>query len=71
MVIILVCRVSEIDRNEPPTETTLRQLRRSFYTNISDTYMENITQKVIPLTGLVFEEEKDIYHVKVLVLPSR
>lgn len=67
----LLCRISEIDRNDLPTETTLRQLKRSFYTNVSDTGMENIREKVIPLIGVEFEEEKDIYHVKVFVLPCR
>lgn len=67
----LLCRISEIDQNELPNETTLRQLKRLFYTNVSNAYMDNITGKVIPLIGVEFEEEKDIYHVKVPVLSCK
>ncbi|CAK7341303.1 unnamed protein product [Dovyalis caffra] len=45
-------------------EAILRQLKRSFYTNIPSSYMENITDGVVPVIGVDFEEEKDIYHVK-------
>ena len=45
------------------------QLKRSFRTNVSETYIENIRDKVIPLIGVKFEEEKDTYHIKVLVMP--
>lgn len=31
--------------------------------------METITERVIPLIGLEFQVEKDIYTVKVVVLP--
>lgn len=61
---VLFHGISEIDQNELPNETTLRQLKRLFYTNVSNAYMDNITGKVIPLIGVEFEEEKDIYHVK-------
>uniref|UniRef100_A0A0A0LJR2 DUF7903 domain-containing protein n=1 Tax=Cucumis sativus TaxID=3659 RepID=A0A0A0LJR2_CUCSA len=55
-----------IDKTELPTETTLRQLKRSFYTNVSNAYMDYVTEKVIPLIGVEFKEEKDIYEVKLL-----
>lgn len=67
----LLCRISKIDRNELPTERTLRQLKGLFYTSVSDTYMENLTERVIPLIGLEFEVEKDIYIVKVVVSPCK
>uniref|UniRef100_A0A0A0LHP7 DUF7903 domain-containing protein n=1 Tax=Cucumis sativus TaxID=3659 RepID=A0A0A0LHP7_CUCSA len=62
---VLFHGISKIDRNELPTERTLRQLKGLFYTSVSDTYMENRTERVIPLIGLEFEVEKDIYIVKV------
>ncbi|XP_048136502.1 uncharacterized protein LOC115734255 isoform X1 [Rhodamnia argentea] len=46
------------------TETSLRQLKRSFYTNIPPSFVENVTLRIIPEIGLNFEGEKDIYHVK-------
>ncbi|KAM4080469.1 hypothetical protein ACJW30_11G018700 [Castanea mollissima] len=46
------------------TETTLSQLRRSFYTNIPDSYMANIKGEVTQKIKVDFEEEKDLYHVK-------
>ncbi|XP_015578691.2 uncharacterized protein LOC8277126 isoform X1 [Ricinus communis] len=45
-------------------ETILRQLKRSLYTNIPASYMENVIDEVILKVGVDFEEEKDIYHVK-------
>ncbi|PNS90139.1 hypothetical protein POPTR_019G030300v4 [Populus trichocarpa] len=45
-------------------EAILRQLRRSLYTNIPSSYMENIIDGVVPVIGVDFEEEKDVYHVK-------
>ena len=50
------------------TETTLSQLRRSFYTNIPNSYMENIKGEVTQKIKVDFEEEKDLYHVKVFLL---
>ena len=47
------------------TETVLRQLKRSIYTNIPASYMDSVIDKVVPTIELDFEEEKDIYHVKV------
>ncbi|KAJ6858331.1 hypothetical protein NC652_040797 [Populus alba x Populus x berolinensis] len=45
-------------------EAILRQLKRSLYTNIPSSYMENIIDGVVPVIGVDFEEEKDVYHVK-------
>ncbi|KAL4598041.1 hypothetical protein ACB092_11G030400 [Castanea dentata] len=45
-------------------ETTLSQLRRSFYTNIPNSYMENIKGEVAQKIKVDFEEEKDLYHVQ-------
>jgi hypothetical protein len=49
-------------------EAILRQLRRSLYTNIPSSFMENIIDGVVPVIGVDFEEEKDVYHVKVFFL---
>ncbi|KAL7185088.1 hypothetical protein ACSBR2_027092 [Camellia fascicularis] len=46
------------------SETTLRQLKRSFYTNLPPTYMTYTTNEVVPKIGLNFEEEKESYQVK-------
>lgn len=46
-------------------ESTLRQLKRSFYTNIPASYMENILTQVVPKVGVDFEAEKKVFHVKV------
>lgn len=46
------------------TETSLRHLKRSFYTNIPSSFVENVTLRIVPEIGLSFEDEKDIYHVK-------
>ncbi|XP_038700135.1 uncharacterized protein LOC119997297 [Tripterygium wilfordii] len=46
------------------TEATLRQLRRTFYTSVPTSYMENIVDVVAPEIGVDFEDEKDIYNVK-------
>ncbi|KAL4598031.1 hypothetical protein ACB092_11G030000 [Castanea dentata] len=45
-------------------ETTLSQLRKSFYRNIPNSYMENIKVEVAQKIKVDFEEEKDLYHVK-------
>ncbi|KAG5224183.1 bidirectional sugar transporter NEC [Salix suchowensis] len=45
-------------------ETILRQLNRSLSTNIPSSYMENIIDGVVPTIGVEFEEEKDVYIVK-------
>ena len=49
-------------------EAILRQLNRSLYTDIPSSYMENIIDGVVPAIGIDFEEEKDVYIVKVSLL---
>jgi hypothetical protein len=49
-------------------EAILRQLDKSFYTNIPSSYMENIIDGVVPAIGVDFEEEKEVYTVKVSLL---
>ena len=48
-------------------EAILRQLYRSLYNNIPSSYMENIVDGVVPAIGVDFEEEKDVYTVKVFL----
>ncbi|RXH82534.1 hypothetical protein DVH24_036875 [Malus domestica] len=43
---------------------TLKQLRKSFHTNIPVSYKEKIVKEVVPKVGVDFEEEKDVYQVK-------
>ncbi|KAJ9131948.1 hypothetical protein P3X46_034848 [Hevea brasiliensis] len=56
-------RLGSVERNQVD-ETILRQFKRSIYTNIPSSYMENIIDGVVPKVGVDFEEEKDIYHIK-------
>ncbi|GLT59707.1 hypothetical protein SLA2020_325120 [Shorea laevis] len=51
-------------RGNQVTETTLRNLKRSFCTDVHASYMEKIMHEVVPKIGLDFEQKKDIYHVK-------
>ncbi|GMN25925.1 hypothetical protein TIFTF001_001106 [Ficus carica] len=46
-------------------EDALRRMKRSFKTNLPKSYMESILQEGVPKIGVEFEDEKDIYHVKV------
>lgn len=46
------------------TETMLRNLRRSFNTNVHASYIEKIMNEVVPKIGFDFEQKKEIYHVK-------
>ena len=48
-------------------ETNLSQLKRSFYTNVPNSYMENVMGKVAQKIEVDFEEERDLYHVKVFL----
>ncbi|PQQ21191.1 uncharacterized protein Pyn_24127 [Prunus yedoensis var. nudiflora] len=50
-------------RNNLDTEV-LKQWKRLFYTNLPVSYKENILKEVVPNIGVDFEEEKDVYHVK-------
>ncbi|KAK4436070.1 Receptor-like kinase LIP2 [Sesamum alatum] len=56
--------VESIEGNSLPVDT-LRQLRKSFYTNIPPSYMEYVTTSVVPEIDFEFEEEKELYHVKI------
>ncbi|KAF8394056.1 hypothetical protein HHK36_020258 [Tetracentron sinense] len=47
------------------SETALNQVKRSFYTNIPSSYMETVLGGVIPNIGVDFDEERELYHVKV------
>ncbi|KAJ7973587.1 DNA ligase [Quillaja saponaria] len=51
-------------RRSVPTGTMLGQLKRSFYTNIPTSYMERILGEESRKIGVEYEEEKDLYHVK-------
>ncbi|KAI9077923.1 hypothetical protein K1719_040052 [Acacia pycnantha] len=42
----------------------LGHFKRSFYTNIPTLYLEKITNEESPKIGFNFEEEKDVFHVK-------
>ncbi|KAH7571773.1 hypothetical protein JRO89_XS04G0137900 [Xanthoceras sorbifolium] len=55
---------TESVRKDEVAETTLRRMMRSFYTNTSSSYMENIISGVGPKIGVDLEAEKDIYHIK-------
>ncbi|KAJ6349419.1 hypothetical protein OIU77_006907 [Salix suchowensis] len=45
-------------------EDILRQLKRSMYTNIPSSFMEIIIDEVVPVIGVDFEGEKNVYVVK-------
>lgn len=55
-------------KKHPVTETTLKQLRRTFYTNVPTSYMENIINGVVPKIGVDFKADNDVYHIKAIVL---
>ena len=46
-------------------EDKLRQLKRSFNTNIPKSYMKYIVEEGAQKIGVEFEGDKDVYHVKV------
>nr|XP_024923361.2 uncharacterized protein LOC107434702 isoform X2 [Ziziphus jujuba var. spinosa] len=54
----------------PVTETRLRQLKRSFYTNIPSSYVEYIIKEVVPDIGVDFVEDKEIYHLSDATQPD-
>jgi hypothetical protein len=60
-------RLESVDKIQVE-EAILRQLNKSFYTNIPSSYMENIIDGVVPAIGVDFEEEKEVYTVKVSLL---
>lgn len=43
----------------------MKQARKTFYTNTSDSYLKYIESEVIPKIGMEFEAEKEHYHIKV------
>ncbi|KAI9186466.1 hypothetical protein LWI28_017531 [Acer negundo] len=51
-------------RKDHVAETTLRRMKRTFYTNTPCSYMENIISGVVPKIGVDLVEEKNIYHIK-------
>ncbi|KAJ0046605.1 hypothetical protein Pint_03700 [Pistacia integerrima] len=53
-------------KKDPVAETTLKQLRRQFYTNVPTSYMENIISEVVPKVGVDFEADKDVYYIWVI-----
>ncbi|KAK3026357.1 hypothetical protein RJ639_042654 [Escallonia herrerae] len=46
-------------------EYTLRQLKRSFYTNVSSSFVNHIINNAVPTAGFELEKVKKIYHVKI------
>ncbi|XWS64797.1 hypothetical protein CRYUN_Cryun05aG0034700 [Craigia yunnanensis] len=50
-------------RKDCVTETTLRNLKRSFYYSLPASYVGNIMAEVVPKIGVDFANVKDIYHV--------
>ena len=46
-------------------EDILRQLKRSLDTNIPSSFMEIIVDGVVPVIGVDFEGERDVFLVKV------
>ncbi|KAK2999269.1 hypothetical protein RJ639_022975, partial [Escallonia herrerae] len=46
-------------------EYTLRQLKRSFYINVSSSFVNHIINNAVPTAGLELEKVKKIYHVKI------
>ncbi|VFQ92646.1 unnamed protein product [Cuscuta campestris] len=67
----LVARVGRVlfHGNPPPleswTESSLRKLKRSFYTNLPSSYVEHITSEIVHKVGLTFEGDKEVYQVKI------
>ncbi|CAN1233654.1 hypothetical protein LINPERPRIM_LOCUS3972 [Linum perenne] len=75
----LVARFGKILFREGPSQNlgalgndqlanALMNSKRSFYTNLPSSYVDSIMDQVVPSIGLDFEEQKDLYHVKVIVL---
>ncbi|RVW60573.1 hypothetical protein CK203_064969 [Vitis vinifera] len=55
---------TESVRKNLVTEVKLRQLKRQFYTNVPSSYVKNIIDGVVPKIGVNFEEEKELYQIK-------
>ncbi|WCJ43698.1 hypothetical protein M5689_024422 [Euphorbia peplus] len=56
-------RPGNVQRNQFD-ESISKRLKRSVYTNVLSSYMDYLTDVVVPNLGFSFEDEKDIYHVK-------
>ncbi|KAF3666609.1 hypothetical protein FXO38_09010 [Capsicum annuum] len=48
-------------------ETMLRQMKKSFYTNVPFSYMEYVGNLAIEKLGLEYVEEKELYYVRIEV----
>lgn len=51
-------------KNNPLRETTLSQMKKSFYTNVPLSYMEYIGNLAVEKLGLEYVEEKELYYVR-------
>ncbi|XP_065854393.1 uncharacterized protein [Euphorbia lathyris] len=56
-------RPGNVQRNQFD-ESISKRFKRSVYTNVPSSYMEYLTDVVVPNLGFSFEDEKDIYLVK-------
>lgn len=43
---------------------SLEQMKKSFYTNVTELYTNRIINEVVPQIGLHFDEENEFYHIK-------
>ncbi|KAJ4846118.1 hypothetical protein Tsubulata_000806 [Turnera subulata] len=57
-------KLESVNKNQV-AEGVLRQLKRTIHTDFPPSYMENIVKEVIPKIGVDFEDEKEVYYVKV------
>ncbi|MCD7450425.1 hypothetical protein HAX54_006060 [Datura stramonium] len=53
-------------KSNPLGETMLRQMKKSFYTNVPLSYMEYIRNVAVEKLDLEYVEEKELYYVKLL-----
>ncbi|XP_059308187.1 uncharacterized protein LOC132059564 [Lycium ferocissimum] len=51
-------------KSNPLDETTLRQMKKNFYTNVPLSYMEYIRNVAVEKLDLKYMEEKELYYVK-------
>ncbi|RWR74557.1 hypothetical protein CKAN_00289200 [Cinnamomum micranthum f. kanehirae] len=58
-------RLNEILKSSADDIAPCNQVTKTFYTNVSDAYMEAIRDVVVPKIGFDFESEKEHYHVKI------
>ncbi|KAJ8646147.1 hypothetical protein MRB53_007895 [Persea americana] len=57
--------LNEIMKSSAADIAPCNQVTKTFYTNVSDAYMEAIRDVVVPKIGFDFESEKEHYHVKI------